>query len=319
MAKPVTSVAIMMLAERGLLDLDDPLECYLPQYAGRAVLDTFDAADSSFTTRSASGPITLRHLLTHTAGFGYDFSNSVVLALCRDKQRQDRDLPLLFDPGSRWAYGCATAILGHVIEQVTGEPFYHFFDSQILHPLGMSDTTYFVEGENLARLLPLCFRKERGWIKDPSTKPHAPYLSADGGLLGTADDYIRFLQMLLNGGELGNRRLLSAASVAEMTRNQIGALTVERQVSARPKTACDFPLGAGEDKFGLGFQIKVRRQTNRRLPGSYSWGGVFNTHFWVDPQAGIAATFFTQLLPFCDEQVMAVLDGFEELIYQGLH
>jgi CubicO group peptidase (beta-lactamase class C family) len=124
--------------------------------------------------------------------------------------------------------------------------------------------------------------------------------------------------MLLNGGQLDNTRLLSEQSVKEMTSNQIGELTVEQQVSSRAKTASNFPLGAGEDKFGLGFQLKTRSQENFRSPGSYSWGGVFNTHFWGDPQKGIAALLFTQLLPFYDEQVIRLLCDFEQCIYSNL-
>lgn len=317
MSKPVTSVAIMMLAERSLLDLDDPVERYLSQYAGREVIAEFNPADGSYTTRPASGPITLRHLLTHTAGFGYDFCNDIVLVLTEDGKHSPARLPLLNDPGSRWTYGCATGILGDVIECVTGAPFYHFFDSQILQPLAMVETSYFIAPEAMPRFVPLHFRQGRDWIRDPSTKPHEPHVAADGGLLGPAEEYVRFLQMLLNEGQFGSTRLLSAESVRQMTTNQIGALTVESQVSSKG-TARPFPFGANQDKFGLGFQIKVGAEKHRRAPGSFSWSGVFNTHFWGDPQSGIAAVFFTQLLPFYDEQVMAVFDSFERCVYRNL-
>ena len=317
MSKPVTSVAIMMLRERGLLDLDDPVEHYLPRYAGREVITKFNAADNSYTTRPASGPITLRHLLTHTAGFGYDFCNDIVLALTEDGKHSPANLPLLNDPGSRWTYGCATAILGDVITYVTGAPFHHFFDSQILQPLGMAETSYFIAPAAMPRFVPLHFRQGRDWMRDPSTRPHEPHVAADGGLLGPAEEYIRFLQMLLNEGQLGNTRLLSAESVRQMTSNQIGALTVESQVGSTG-TASPFPAGANRDKFGLGFQIKVGEEKHRRAPGSFSWSGVFNTHFWGDPHTGIAAVFFTQLLPFYDEQVMAVFNDFERCVYRNL-
>jgi CubicO group peptidase (beta-lactamase class C family) len=124
--------------------------------------------------------------------------------------------------------------------------------------------------------------------------------------------------MLLNGGKRGNIRLLTEESVREMTSNQIGELTVERQVGSKPKTASPFPLGANEDKFGLGFQLKTGGQANLRSPGSYSWAGIFNTHFWADPQKGVAAVLFTQLLPFYDEQTMRLLCDFEECVYRNL-
>jgi CubicO group peptidase (beta-lactamase class C family) len=318
MTKPVTSVAVMMLCERGLLALDDPLEQYLPHYAGREVINAFDPAGDSYNTRPAASPVTLRHLLSHTSGFGYSFCNETLAAITKDNNRSPKSLPLLYDPGTAWSYSCSTAILGDVIDQVTGEPFYHFLEAEILKPLGMEETSYFVEGERLDRLTPLHFRQERSWIKDPSTRPHTPYLSADSGLLGTARNYIRFLQMLLNEGQLAGTRLLGAASVREMMRNQIGALTVVEQPASDPASTRPFPHGAGIDKFGLGFQIKTEAVPHSRLPGSGSWGGIFNTHFWIDPQAGVAAVFFTQLLPFYDEQVIGVLAEFEAAIYRHL-
>lgn len=318
MTKPVTSVAIMMLCERGLLALDDPLERYLPHYAGREVIDTFDPATGSYATRPVTSSVTLRHLLSHTSGFGYTFCNETLATITKDDNRSPKSLPLLYDPGTAWSYSCSTAILGDVIEQVTGEPFYHFLDGEILQPLGMAETGYFVEGDRLARLVPLHFRQERNWIRDPSTRPHTPYLSADSGLLGTARDYIRFLQMLLNEGQLEGTRLLGAASVREMMRNQMGALTVVEQPASDPRSTRPFPHNGGIDKFGLGFQIKTESAPHSRLPGSGSWGGIFNTHFWIDPQAGVAAVFFTQLLPFYDEQVMGVLAEFETAIYRHL-
>jgi methyl acetate hydrolase len=318
MSKPVTSVAIMMLRERGLLDLDDPVERYLPEFAGREVIQAYNAAEDSLVTRAAAGPFTLRHLLTHTAGFSYDFSNEIVLALCKDGRRTPRDLPLLYDPGSGWSYGCATGILGDVIERVTGEPFYTFCDREILQPLGMVETSHFIKPEDLPRLVPLHFRTNREWVRDLNTRPHEPFLSADGGLLGPAEEYIRFLQMLLNGGRLGDTRLLTEESVREMVTNQIGELTIPQQRSSKSRTALPFPLGANEDQFGLGFQIKMGSHPFSRSPGSFSWGGVFNTHFWADPHKGIAALLFTQLLPYYDEQVIRLLCDFEKCVYNNL-
>jgi len=317
LTKPITSVAIMVLRERGLLDLDDPLERYLPQYAGRQVIADFNTADGSYTTRPASSPITIRHLLTHSAGFGYDFTNEIVQVLCKDG-RAKTELPLLFDPGSRWLYSCATRILGDVITKVTGAPFYEFFDQEIFGPLGMAQTTYFIAPENLPRLLTLTFRKEQGWYKDPNPRPHQAFLSGEGGLLATAHDYILFLQMLLNEGNIGNNRLLKGESLREMISNQIGESTVQTMPAIQPSEARAFPSGGGVDKFGLGFQLKVGNESNVRSAGSYSWLGLFNTHFWADPQKGIAALLFTQLLPLYDEQVMRLLADFEHSVYKNL-
>jgi CubicO group peptidase (beta-lactamase class C family) len=317
LTKPITSVAILMLRERGLLNLDDLLERYLPQYAERQVIADFNTADGSYTTRAANNPITIRHLLTHSSGFGYDFTDEIVQGLCKDG-RTETELPLLFDPGSRWLYSCATRILGDVITKVTGAPFYEFFDKEIFGPLGMAETSYFIAPENLSRLLPLTFREEQGWFKDPNPRPHRPFVSGEGGLLGTAHDYILFLQMLLNEGKAGSSRLLTEESFREMISNQIGEMTVQTMPAIQPRDARAFPSGGGVDKFGLGFQLKVGNENNVRSAGSYSWLGIFNTHFWVDPQKGIAALLFTQLLPLCDEQVMRLLADFEHSVYKNL-
>jgi len=318
MTKPVTSVAIMMLKERGLLDLDDPVELFLPEFANRQVIQRAGSHKDSIIMRPAKNVITLRHLLAHTAGLGYDFCSDTVYVLCKDESRQPRSLPLLNDPGSLWTYGCATQILGEVIEKVTGESFITFQQTQILQPLGMNDTDYFLRPDDQDRLVPLYHREGGGLVSDGNAGSFTPYLFADGGLIGTADDYIRFLQMLLNDGKLGDVQLLTKQSVGEMITNQIGELTVETQASPKPAVSQPFPLGAGEDKFGLGFQLKASTQTDLRSPGSYSWAGLFNTHFWADPHIGIAAVLLTQLLPFYDDRCIKLLCDFERVIYKNL-
>ena len=317
MTKPVTSVSIMMLKERGLLDLDDRLDKYLPQYADREVIKDFDAETATYTTRPPKTPITLRHLMTHTAGFAYDFNNEIVNALCKDGKNSALDLPLLHDPGARWTYGSSTTILGDVIECVTGEKFYEFQKSQILEPLGMTDTDYFLKEDSITRLVPMHIRLSEETIQLP-IEPFKPHLKADGGLLGTAADYILFLQMLLNNGSLHGVRILSEASVEEMLENQLRHLTIETQPGAKPEVSCAFPLGAGKDTFSLGFQLKTSNEHNARAPGSYSWAGLFNTHFWADPRNGIAAVLLTQLLPFYDDRCIKLLSNFERCVYEHL-
>lgn len=318
MTKPLTSVCIMLLYEYGLLGLDDPVERYLPAFAGRPVLQTFNSADCSFTSRPAARPVTIRHLLAHTAGLGYDFCNETLLALCGDGRHSPYTLPLLHDPGQRWTYGHATAILGDIVAAVTGEPFHLFLETQLLQPLGMHDTGYFLKPSDQARLAPLYSQVNGIWVAEPPTFPLKPYPAGDGGLLSTAEDYVHFLQMLLNDGRFGDQQMITAASVSIMIRNQIGELTLEQQPAAKPAVTRPFPLGADRDKFGLGFQLKVDEEANRRSPGSYSWAGIFNTHFWADPGTGLAALLFTQLLPFCDEAFMHLFADFETCIYQNI-
>jgi CubicO group peptidase (beta-lactamase class C family) len=149
----------------------------------------------------------------------------------------------------------------------------------------------------------------------------SPTILGDYGLFSTADDYITFLQMFLNRGTLYHKNILSEASIELMTQNQIGELVVEQQPGANPYLSMAFPLGAGKDKFGLGFQITAsyEEESNLRSPGSYSWAGIMNTHFWVDPKKGIAAVILIQVLPFYDETCIRLLRGFEERICRNLN
>jgi methyl acetate hydrolase len=318
MTKPITSVGIMMLREEGRLDLDDLLSEYLPEFEDRDVIVDFDHLDATYATRPAAREVTIRDLLSHTAGFGYGFSNHALAVLSRGAIRPPRDLPLLHDPGSRWTYGMNTLLLGEVIEQVAAEPLDSFFESRICGPLGMKDTGFGLNAEKLGRLVTLYRRVDGQLAGEPRPESVTPDVMGDGGLLGTAGDYIRFLQMLLNGGEFAGTRILRKESIDEMTRNQIGNLTVEEQPGAIPNLSKPFPLGAGADKFGLGFQLKTGVEENSRSPGSYSWAGLFNTHFWADPQKGIAAVLLMQVLPFYDPQCIRLLTDFERLIYANL-
>ncbi|MSP14877.1 MAG: class A beta-lactamase-related serine hydrolase [Chloroflexi bacterium] len=317
MTKPVTSVGIMMLREQGLLDLDDPLGRYLPEFTGREVMAAFDASQATYTTRPATREVTIRHLLAHTAGFGYGSFNHTLHALSKGATRP-RDLPLLYDPGSRWTYGINTLFLGEVIEQVAGQPLDAFFESRIFRPLGMKDTGFNVKPENLSRLVALFRRTDGELVGEPRPESYEPRVSGDSGLVGTAGDYIRFLHLLLNGGQWDGTRLLTDRSVSEMTKNQIGSLAVVKQPSIMPAVSNPFPLGAGKDKFGLGFQLKEGAAENSRSPGSYSWAGLFNTHFWGDAQKDIAAVLLMQVLPFYDERCIRLLRDFERHIYKNL-
>jgi methyl acetate hydrolase len=318
MTKPVTSVAIMMLREQGLLELDDPIGRYLPDLVGREVLDTFNATDASYTTRPATRAVTIRDLLTHTAGFGYDFANETLRILCSGGARSPRDLPLLHDPGSQWTYGMSTRLLGEAIERITGESLGVFFETHIFRPLGMHDTGFDLMPEDRDRLVSLFHRVNGALIVEQEPESHAPQVFGDYGLLATADDYIRFLQMLLNMGQFDTTRLLTNQSVHALTMNQIGDLKVQQQPGAIPDLSNPFPLGAGEDTFSLGFQLKEGQGVNTRAPGSYSWSGLCNTHFWVDPQHAIAAVVLMQVLPFYDDHCIRLLTDFEHQIYRNL-
>jgi CubicO group peptidase (beta-lactamase class C family) len=322
MTKPVTSVAAMMLYERGQLGLDDPVWMYLPEFAERDVA-RFDAANGSYTTEPSTTAMTVRHLLSHTSGIGYSFCNSNVARLQQDYPGEEWQLPLLDEPGTRWHYGPSTRVLGMLVEQISGRSLEEFFQTEIFAPLNMIDTSFAVPIEKQARLPTVHSRRSDGSLQEspqngvPST-PTPPF-TGDGGLYSTARDYGRFMRMFLEGGSLDGARILSAASVAMMGQNQIGTRFVEQQEAANPTLTRPFPLGAGSDKFGLGFQITVRDSGGAaRSAGSLAWAGLFNTEFWIDPARGVAATLLMQVLPFYDEGAVRTLQAFEAALYREL-
>jgi methyl acetate hydrolase len=323
MTKPVTSVAIMMLVEQGKLQLDDPVSKYLAGFDNLKVITKFNNADGTFETRPARRAMTVRHLLTHTSGIGYGFCNPIVLRLQQGTQKSEWELPLLSDPGDKWNYSASTRVLGLIVEKITGATLEAWYQERIFKPLGMVDTSYAVSPDKQSRVS-MTYSRATGTLKEqprasiPST-PTAPF-RGDGGLYSTVRDYGLFMRMLLSGGQLGTARLLSEQSVRTMGENQIGSIFVEQQPAADPQRTRPFPLGAGHDKFGLGFQIASNNDSYAkfRSPGSMSWAGIFNTEFWVDPVRHIGGVQMMQVLPFYDDGAIRTLRDFEELVYQGL-
>jgi methyl acetate hydrolase len=320
MTKPVTSAGIMMLYEQGKLRLEDPVSGYLPAYKGRAVISTFDEKTAAYTTRPAKGEITIRQLLTQTAGLSYPFTSPMVLAIQTKTGADPKSLPLLFDPGTKWHYSPATAVLGDLLQKLSGQSLEEWDQSKIFRPLGMVDTTYSPSREKAARLATVHQRETTGLVESPNPPEYAPDVRGDGGLVSTASDYSAFLEMFLNEGTWHGVQLLRPETVRLMTRNQIGPVVVETMPAAMPMRSASFPSGAGKDKFGLGFQIAVTdgAATHERGAGSYSWGGLDNTHFWVDPKNGVAVVVLTQVLPFYNTVSMDVVKRFEKLIYEHL-
>jgi methyl acetate hydrolase len=316
MTKAITSTAAMQLVEAGRFGLDDPVSKYLPDFAHLSVFDAFDGATGAYRLRPATRAVTVRHLMTHTSGFGYPFTSAIL----RDfKPRAgDPPEPLLFEPGERWHYGTSTDWLGRLVERVSGETLEAYFRRHIFDPLKMPDTFYNVPSDKQARLAAVHRRAPDGSIvKDQSQPP--PTIATPiggGGLASTADDYARFLRMLLNGGELDGARVLSAATVELMSQNHIGALGVPALKSAMSERSADFTFVAdGRDKWGLGFLITADHVPGKRSAGSLSWGGINNTYFWVDPARGVAGVILMQFLPFADPKALAVYDGFERGVY----
>jgi len=315
MTKPVTTLAAMMLYEQGELELDAPVVRYLPDYRQPPIVDAFDAATGRVNTHPAEAPITIRHLLTHTSGMAYSFDDPVLAALEKAGTKDD-DFPLVHEPGARWTYGPNTLLLGRVVERLTGDPLDVVFRTRIFEPLGMQDTSYRVPDDKRARVVK-AYQRSSGTLTELPASPAAGAVRGDAGLASTAHDYGIFVRMLLNGGRSGAVRLAAPATVEAMRTNQIGALRVRRMAATMPSIALSFPVGADHDTFGFGFQIAAPG-TSVRSAGSYSWAGVFNTYFWVDPIRRIGAVLLMQVLPFFDEKCAHVAGGFEDRVYRAL-
>jgi methyl acetate hydrolase len=323
MTKPVTSVAIMLLMEEGRLKLDDPVSKYLEGYDRLQVISTFNAADATYETRPAKTVMTIKHLLSHTSGIGYGFTNPIENALTAKTKKGEWELPLLDDPGRKFNYSASTRVLGFIVEKVTGSLLEPWYQEHIFEPLGMADTSYAVPADKQPRLAPQFTRvTERIAPLPKPTVPSTPTppFRGDGGLYSTVDDYGKFVRMLLNGGTLDGKRILSERSVKMMGQNAIGRIFVELQPDADQQRTKPFPIGAGKDKFGLGFQIASHDPAMRgfRSPSSMSWAGIFNTEFWVDPVKHIGVVHMMQLLPFYDDGAIRALRGFEETVYKNL-
>ena len=320
MTKPITSVAVQQLIESGNIGLDDPISNYLPEYRDKQVIENYDPNSGEYSTRSASGEITIRNLLAHTAGFGYTFSSNVLQTITGTSGRlSTTDLPLLHDPGSRWTYGESTSVLGSLVEKVSGVSLDQYFKAQIFTPLEMNDTFFTVPAPKASRVVTR-HRKSGDTLNEiPNPEILSAEVLGDGGLFSTGPEYVKFIQMFLNGG-IGNNgsRVLSENSIAVMGENHIGEIKVELQPSALPAVSEPFPLGAGVDTFGLGFQVTGQHNdSGKRSPGSLSWAGIHNTEFWIDPEKGIGAVLLLQYIPFYDSVAVELLVEFERLVYES--
>jgi methyl acetate hydrolase len=319
MTKAVTSTAAMQLVEQNRFAIEDPVEKYLPEFAKLSVFESFDGATGAYRLRPATKAVTVRHLLTHTSGLGYAFTNPTV----RDfKPRAGEEYPvgpLVFEPGERWLYSTSTDWVGRLVEKVSGQSLEDYFRQHIFTPLGMADTFYFVPKDKEARLVTVNRRIADGSIVKESVQPPTSGFTpiGGGGLSSTAYDYLRFTRALLNGGELDGARILSAGTVALMGQNHIGAVGVPAQKTALPDRSDDFSFIAdGRDKWGLGFLITADAVPGKRSAGSLSWGGINNTYYWLDPTRGITGVILMQFLPFADRKALALYDAFERGVYQ---
>src|SRR6202048_4677905 len=314
MTKAVTSVAAMQLVEQGKLQLEQPIGNVLPELSAPQVLEGFDDAGAP-RLRPAKRPITLRHLLTHTAGFGYEFDDPDVVRYVKATNTPSTStgklaalrLPLMFDPGDRWEYGINIDWVGRAIEAVSGQPLSVYFRDKIFAPLGMTDTEYAISSEQQSRLVQRHQRKADGSLEPmpPETSPQREFWSGGGGLYSTGRDYLGFLQMLLHQGRFNGAQLLRPETVALMAQNQIGDINGGLWKTGNPQLSNDVDLFPGIPcKWGLGYMINTQPGPNGRSAGSVTWAGIFNTYYWLDPQKHVAGVILTQLLPFADHNAV---------------
>jgi methyl acetate hydrolase len=326
MTKALTSVAAMQLVEQGKLDLHSPASTWLPELADVKVIEGFDA-DGKPQLRTPKQPITLHHLLTHTAGYSYEFLSEDVqrfqaatgappfISCALDSIR----LPLLFDPGEQWSYGVSTDWVGQLVEAASGQKLSEYLSANVLGPLGMTDTAFKLRDDMRARLATIHARLPDGGLAPMELEvPQEPeFEMGGGGLYGTVGDYLKFVRMLLNNGSLDGQQVLKPETVALMSSNQIGDLDVPSLKSANPMFTNDMPMPPGiPHKWGLGFLINTKPLPTGRTAGSLMWAGLANSYYWIDPTQGIAGVLLTQILPFADIKALPLFLEFEATTYQ---
>jgi methyl acetate hydrolase len=327
MTKPLTTALALQLVEEGRLQLDAPVQDTLPEI-GRLPVVEGTAEDGSWRLRPPRSPITLRQLLSHTSGLGYEFWSETLVRYRKSQglptmgsgRRAAMDLPLLFDPGTRWEYGIGLDWAGLLVERVTGQRLERAMQERLLGPLGMRDSSLAPSQELRTRLARVHQRDAEGALSLTQVAvPEEPEVQMGGSdLHTTGPDYLRFLRMILQGGQLDGVRVLAADTVARMGRPQPGAETVLPLRSALPRVAQDLDPYPGLAKsFGLGFLILREASPTGLTPGSLLWSGLANTYFWIEPARGRAALLLTQVLPYADPRVTALLARFQRIVAAG--
>lgn len=309
MTKPVTAVAVMQLVEDGKIAVTDPVSKYIPEFGEMQVLVVNE--DGSQTLAAAEVEMTVHHLLTHTSGLSYGLFNPKIASYYEEAgiadftnipleefARRAASVPLLFEPGTAWEYSIAMDILGRIVEVASGESFDVYLEENIFDPLGMTDSAFWVPAEKQSRFAALYEATEdRQGMTGAEVDGYRTYserpamASGGGGMVGTALDYYRFAQALLNDGELDGVRILSEASAHEIKRDHLGP-----EFGETPLTLGLMP-GTG---LGFGYSGSVVREGAMPLfgnPGTYWWGGYASTDFWIDPQADLVGIICTQLIP----------------------
>ena len=328
MTKAVAATAVMQVVEKGQLSLDEPASRIMPFLGEVEVLDGFDDNGAPIL-RAPKTEITLRHLLTHTAGFGYEIWNQEYLDYVAatgelsvlSRKKTSLQMPLLFDPGSRWNYSISIDWACFMLEEVTGLTLGDYMQANIFAPLGMASTAFKVNADMATRQAKLHLRGAHGNLTLPDgTAPSAEpdFDAGGGGLSSTIEDYAKFVRMILNKGAYEGGQILAPETVAMMSANQMGDTRVEKLTTAMPTLSNDAEFFPGVEKaWGLSFMINLTQAPTRRSPGSLSWAGLGNSYFWIDPVKDIAGIYTTQILPFCDEKSLPLFLDFETATYDG--
>jgi methyl acetate hydrolase len=328
MTKAITAAAAMQLVEQGKLSLDAPIGKVLPDLAAPQVLEGF-GANGVPKLRPAKTPITLRKLMTHTAGFCYDIWNADMatyleksglpsITTCKNDALKT---PIATDPGTRWEYGTNIDFVGKAVEAASGKRLDAYLRDHVFAPLGMNDTGFKLTDSMRKRLVGMHARGEDGSLAPiPFELEQDPeFHMGGGGLYGTAGDYIKFTQMILNKGKGNGNQVLKAETVATMAQNHIGDLVVTKMTSVAPMYSNHVDLYPDmEKKWGLSFLINTAKTPEGRSPGSLAWAGLANTYFWIDPARDVAGVILMQLLPFADNKCLEAFAGFERGVYAGL-
>jgi len=325
MTKAITSAAAAKLVEQGKLGLDQPMSEVAPELGQAVILLGFDD-DGKPRTRKPKRAITLRHLLTHTSGFSYDLFNKDVarymeheglpsIATCLNASLR---APLLFEPGERWEYGIGIDWAGKIVEAVSGRKLERFLQDEFFGPLGMRDTSFLLRDDMKRRLVATTMREPDGKIAriEMEFPQDADFHMGGGGLFSTGPDYLRFTRMLLGGGALDGARVLAPETVKKMGENAIGDIAVPPLASDNPAMAIPHEFWPGQIKrWGLAYMLNTEDVAGGRGARSWTWSGVHNTFYWVDPKRRRTAVLMMQILPANDPKVIDTLEKFERAVY----
>ncbi len=326
MTKALTSAGAMQLVEQGKLDLDAPAAKVVPEIDAAQVLEGFDASGQP-RTRAPRRPITLRHLLTHTAGFGYDIWNADLGKYQEMKgipgiiscEHAALTTPLLFDPGEKWYYGINIDWAGKMVEAASRQKLVAYLQQNLFSPLGMTSTAFKITPAMRARVAKIHQRVDDDKL-EPQMELEIPqepqFEMGGGGLYSTAGDYLQFVRMVLNRGKAGGNQVLKPETVDLMARNNMGDSRVTLLKTAAPPLSNDAEFFPGLHKsWGLSFQINEEKAPTGRPAGGLMWAGLANSYYWIDPTNGIGGVYLTQILPFADKKSLPLYYEFESAFY----